>query len=103
MLAVHGDFVSAPPPGARLLGGTPFSPVGSFSCGSALTFQGHPEFCPPIVLDTILPRLTQRGVFPARLPDGVTMESMVRSVTDAELDTQLLAAIAVGHMLGPSG
>jgi GMP synthase-like glutamine amidotransferase len=44
----HQDQVVAPPPGARVLGGSPFSPFGmlEWEGGDALSMQFHPEFEP---------------------------------------------------------
>lgn len=44
--AIHQDQVIAPPPGARILGGSDFTPYGilSYPERRAISFQVHPEF-----------------------------------------------------------
>jgi len=42
----HQDQVTAAPPGARILGGSDFCPIGvlEYAQGPAISFQPHPEF-----------------------------------------------------------
>jgi len=50
----HQDQVVSLPPGAELLGGNDFCPIGFYSIGDqVMAIQGHPEFTPEIMEDII--------------------------------------------------
>jgi GMP synthase-like glutamine amidotransferase len=50
----HQDQVTSLPPGAELLGGNDFCPIGFYSIGDqVMAIQGHPEFTPEIMEDII--------------------------------------------------
>jgi GMP synthase-like glutamine amidotransferase len=50
----HQDQVTSLPPGAELLGGNDFCPIGFYAIGDqVLGIQGHPEFTPEIMEDIL--------------------------------------------------
>ena len=55
----HQDQVLTPPPGARVVGGSAFTPYGILAYGEdAISFQCHPEFEPAFVAELIAMRKT---------------------------------------------
>jgi GMP synthase-like glutamine amidotransferase len=50
----HQDQVTTLPPGAELLGGNDFCPIGFYAIGDqVMAIQGHPEFTPAIMEDIL--------------------------------------------------
>jgi GMP synthase-like glutamine amidotransferase len=50
----HQDQVTSLPPGAELLGGNDFCPIGFYAIGDqVMAIQGHPEFTPEIMADIL--------------------------------------------------
>jgi len=62
IIAWHQDQVIEPPPGAQVIGSTPFCRYAALAYDDkALSLQPHPEFTPEFVADLIVAR---RGVIP---------------------------------------
>lgn len=54
LLAAHNEQVHVPPPGARVIGGSAFCPVGAMQLGGhVLTTQFHPEMTVPFMQDLL--------------------------------------------------
>ena len=54
LFAAHEDQVQQPPPGARVLGGNAFCPVGAYAIGQhVLCTQYHPELTRPFMRDLL--------------------------------------------------
>lgn len=77
LIASHQDQVTVPPEGATVFAEGPGCPVAGMAVGSAISFQGHPEFTPELSQlltldrrDRIGEEEAQRGL--ASLDRGVT-------------------------------
>lgn len=69
LLMSHQDQVVAAPPGATVLASTHHAPIAAFQAGSAVGFQGHPEFVPDYLdalLATRVDRIGEQRVAEAR-------------------------------------
>ena len=65
LYAAHSEQVTHLPDGARVLGGTPDCPIGSFALGDRIwTTQYHPEMTPAFISELV-------EEYDGKLPDGV--------------------------------
>lgn len=91
LIASHQDQVTVPPVGATVFAEGPLCPIAGMAIGSAMSFQGHPEYTPELShlltldrRDRIGEEETQRGL--ASLDLGITQslvaDWIVRFIAD---------------------
>ena len=84
LLVSHQDQVVTPPPGADVLAGNAFCPIGMMAIGdTVVTLQSHPEMSKPFVAELYQVRRDQIG--------AVTVEAALRSLNDPTQEDDLAA------------
>ena len=87
LLASHQDQVMVPPPGAQVLGGSDFCPIGVMSVGAnVLSIQNHPEMTKVFATDLYAHR---REMIGADVAD-TALASLARPTNEADVRTWIL-------------
>jgi GMP synthase-like glutamine amidotransferase len=87
----HQDQVTSLPPGAELLGGDDFCPIGFYTIGEqVMAIQGHPEFTPQIMEDIIA--LKEGDI------DDQVYQAAASSLEDGRTDGQQVARWMVNFL-----
>ena len=93
LLMSHQDQVVDLPDDATVLAATSHAPIAAFEVGSAVGFQGHPEFA-PAYLDALLAGRIERI--------GATRVAQARASLSAPTDHELVTDWLVGVLAGPA-
>ena len=82
LLVSHQDQVITPPPGATVLAGSDFCPIGMMALGETVaTLQSHPEMSKPFVTDLYEARRAQIG--------SDTVDAALRSLNDRTQEDEM--------------
>lgn len=91
LLASHQDQVVTPPPGAEVLGGSDFCPIGVMTVGpNVLSIQNHPELTKAFAAELYEGR---RGTISAQEVD-VALDSLSQPTNEAEARSWILNFLA---------
>ena len=94
----HQDQVTALPPGARVIGGSPFTPFGMLAYDAmSISFQCHPEFAPPYAKALLAHRHTAR-LLP---PEFERLAASLDEPDDRQTVGRWIATFLRGEEAGP--